>query len=306
MIRNYSLVRGIKYSLLIIILFIKKMKKNIVKFSLILCISILVFSCKNTKDVSQNTPKENTEPIENVDKESEVLENDLETVLEGLHLLSFDELENQHIMIDGQSMPVYDSNGNKLEGMELVSYFQSGDFKPDIYGNDSGLAKAVVMVEMTEEEKEAIKMEMEMMEADRDKLANAIPFDATSLKGEKFNYPALKGKVIVMNFWFIACKPCQKEIPELNELQAKYADNEDVVFVSFAKDSPESLQAFLKETTFNYPVIPRANTEIREYFVSGFPTNFVIDKEGKIIYEAKGYRHDIGKIIEGKIEEALR
>ena len=47
-------------------------------------------------------------------------------------------------------------------------------------------------------------------------------FKTTDMNGNKINTQDLKGKTIVMNFWFINCPPCRTEIPHLNKLVDKY------------------------------------------------------------------------------------
>src|SRR5262249_20333011 len=59
----------------------------------------------------------------------------------------------------------------------------------------------------------------------RDELASeeTVPaFNVTSLDGQKLDLSALKGKVVVLNFWFIDCPPCQAEMPSLNTLVSEF------------------------------------------------------------------------------------
>jgi len=56
------------------------------------------------------------------------------------------------------------------------------------------------------------------------------------------------------NFWFIACKPCIAEIPELNEIHDKYKNNKDVVFASITFDKKDKVEKFLKNTPIKYAV----------------------------------------------------
>ncbi|MGK0324190.1 MAG: thiol-disulfide isomerase/thioredoxin, partial [Psychroserpens sp.] len=60
------------------------------------------------------------------------------------------------------------------------------------------------------------------------------------IEGNSHTLESLKGKVVVINFWFINCKPCVAEIPDLNKLKAKF-NNKDAVFVAIALDSKPSL-----------------------------------------------------------------
>ena len=119
-------------------------------------------------------------------------------------------------------------------------------------------------------------------------------FNVTSLNGEKFDLAALRGKVVVLNFWFIGCAPCRVEMPGLNQLVSEFK-GKDVVFIAFATDGAEDLQAFLKEKAFNYQIIPAASKVSEDYQVQAFPTHVIIGKDGQIISRLTGgseKRHD--------------
>ena len=57
-------------------------------------------------------------------------------------------------------------------------------------------------------------------------------FSAKDINGNKFKLKDLKGKVVVINFWFIGCKFCRTEIPELNEVVLGCKNDPNVVFFS--------------------------------------------------------------------------
>ena len=115
-------------------------------------------------------------------------------------------------------------------------------------------------------------------------------FQATTLDGRQVDSRALKGKVVVLNFWFIACKPCIMEMPELNELVETFSKDTNVVFLAPALDGPAALKPFLLEKEFRYQVIPAARTLAKETFlVNSYPTHLVADKKGNIVYRPVGY-----------------
>ena len=67
----------------------------------------------------------------------------------------------------------------------------------------------------------------------------APAFSLTSLEGEKFELAALRGKVVVLNFWFTGCAPCVAEFGELNSLVHKFK-NKGVVFIAPTLDNCSS------------------------------------------------------------------
>ncbi len=113
-------------------------------------------------------------------------------------------------------------------------------------------------------------------------------FKERDMNGNKWNTKELIGKVVVMNFWFINCPPCRKEIPQLNEIVESYKDNKDVVFIAVALDEKYALVDFLKTTPFKYNIIDNGRYIASSYNIHLFPTHVVLDKEGKVIFHTSG------------------
>ncbi|RFZ82179.1 TlpA family protein disulfide reductase [Mucilaginibacter terrenus] len=109
-------------------------------------------------------------------------------------------------------------------------------------------------------------------------------YNFTDIQGNKYNAATLKGKTLVINCWFIGCVTCEKEMPALNELVAKYKNRKDIVFVALAPDSKAKLQAFLKRKPFNYAIVADQHTYIsKKLNIDAYPTHFIINKQGRIV-----------------------
>lgn len=109
----------------------------------------------------------------------------------------------------------------------------------------------------------------------------APAFNVVSLDGTPLQLADLRGQVVVLNFWFIACPPCRVEIPKLNQLVEEY-QGANVVFIAFSPDSEEELREFQKTTRFDYHIIPDSTPVAQQYGVTGAPTHILIDREGII------------------------
>ena len=135
-----------------------------------------------------------------------------------------------------------------------------------------------------------IKMQSGMgMEQEKSVLigAHAVDFVLEDLKGKKYKLSDLRGKVVVLNFWFIECKPCVMEMPELNEIVTEFKGNE-VIFLAIAVNKKDQLKKFLKRTEFKYKVLPNGQSVSDSYAVKGFPTNLIIDQNGIVKYVSTG------------------
>ena len=133
----------------------------------------------------------------------------------------------------------------------------------------------------------------------------APDFVVTSLQGDVFRKVDLAGKTVVLNFWFVDCPPCRREIPDLNELVEKYR-SEDIVFIAIALDKPERLQEFLASTPLLYDVVPNGREYAHLYNVSSYPTNMVIDREGRLSYENSGVGLRSVALLEKAIKKSLK
>ena len=98
-----------------------------------------------------------------------------------------------------------------------------------------------------------------------------------------------KGKVVLLNFWATWCGPCKVEIPAFVELYDQYKDKGLVIVGVSVDDSPEQLQAFMKEYRMNYPVLqmtPDVETAYGPFY--GYPTSFFIARDGSICVKHLG------------------
>lgn len=131
-----------------------------------------------------------------------------------------------------------------------------------------------------------------------------IPFFSfTDIHGNIFNNVNTKGKVIVVNCWFINCNPCVKEMPDLNLLLEQFKGRTDIEFIALAFDSKTDIKQFLKKHEFKYNIIP----DMEEYLlkdlrISGYPTHIIVGKNGKIF---KVLESSQTKFLKEVIEDAL-
>ena len=130
-------------------------------------------------------------------------------------------------------------------------------------------------------------------------------FKAWDIDNNKFDLKELAGKVVVLNFWFINCPPCRKEIPELNALVAKYASNPDVVFIAIALDDKADIKKFIKTSPYSYHLVPTGQKYANRYGVNLFPTNVVLDKTGSVRFNSSGLTMNTPYWIKKTIEESL-
>lgn len=135
------------------------------------------------------------------------------------------------------------------------------------------------------------------------------PFRVLKLKdrdGNVIDTGNLKGKVLVLNFWFATCPPCIEEIPCLNKLYDKYRGNDQVVFASITRENNRTTDKFLKKHPFKYPIVTNAGDVNATLGINAFPTNIVVGKDGIVANVLVGGFHGIDKEIESYIKKSLK
>ena len=130
-------------------------------------------------------------------------------------------------------------------------------------------------------------------------------FKLTDLSNKLWDSDDVKGKVVVMNFWFTACKPCILEMPHLNRLVAENKDK-DVIFIAPAPENEMQINKFLKKYSFEYNIIPSSLDYITALNIENFPTHLIVDKEGIVRQVFIGYADDIKEKLQAEIDKLVK
>ncbi|MGB7187100.1 MAG: TlpA disulfide reductase family protein, partial [Candidatus Acidiferrales bacterium] len=115
------------------------------------------------------------------------------------------------------------------------------------------------------------------------------PFQAHDLSGGAVSTSALKGKVMIINFWATWCGPCREEIPELIKLQSQFKDTLQIIGVSEDEAPPAQVAKFAQKVGINYPVIMANDALDKEYGgIPALPTSFLVNKDGRVVQKDVG------------------
>ena len=133
-------------------------------------------------------------------------------------------------------------------------------------------------------------------------LATMAPAESTpklslkNLSGETQKLSALRGKIVVLNFWATWCEPCQDELPRLSKLSQAYA-GKNVQFVAVSIDEPKNrdkIEPLLHRLNVDLDVWTGADLDTLEKFGLGnvVPATMVIDERGQIVTRVMGEARD--------------
>ena len=120
--------------------------------------------------------------------------------------------------------------------------------------------------------------------------APAPTFAVATLAGDSLSSDALRGKVVLLNFWATWCPPCRVEMPGFQAVYDRKRDDGFVVLgISTDATGKESVARFLAERDITYPVAMATRAIVRDFGGSSvLPTSFLIDREGRIRHEVRG------------------
>ena len=216
------------------------------------------------------------------------------------------EIPEGAVMVDENTI-IKDESGKKVEMFQLMELMNSGEWTMEAVNDSEGKLQYMQLRKATEEEQKKMKAHMPMRENSSNLIGKSAPdFTMIDLNGNTISSESTKGKVVVLNFWFTACKPCISEIPELNEVYEKYKKDSNVVFASITFNKREKVKPFLKKHPIKYPVVSDAKEICDLFKTTGYPTNIVIDKNGNYFdYTSGGFPH-IGQQISNSIQNALQ
>lgn len=124
------------------------------------------------------------------------------------------------------------------------------------------------------------------------------------LDGREHALADYRGKVVVLDFWFVDCFWCLRAMPALKELAARHAG--EVVVLGMNKDaSDKGVREVAEAMELTYPTL-RARSVVGEYRVVGFPTAIVLDRKGVVRAAVSGFSPALGAELEATVAELLR
>lgn len=119
----------------------------------------------------------------------------------------------------------------------------------------------------------------------------------TTIDNEDLSTSFLRDKVVFLNFWYKNCPPCIAEMEGLNQLYEKYS-SENSVFIMITFEGLKVIQEIQKEYVLPYKMVTVDKEKISNWGIRGYPSSFVLDKSGRIVYARAGGQVDVQKATE--------
>lgn len=128
----------------------------------------------------------------------------------------------------------------------------------------------------------------------------APDFILSDMQGNKHQLSDYKGKGVFLNFWGTWCKPCEREMPYMNN-QYKVYKEQGVEILAVNVGEPDFLiNKFVEKHSLDFPILKDVDKEVMTmYDIVPLPTTMLVDPEGTII------AIETGELSEEKIIEMM-
>lgn len=136
----------------------------------------------------------------------------------------------------------------------------------------------------------------------------APEYSALTLDGDSLRLSELRGQVVLLNAWATWCAPCVREMPALQAVHDRYAEQGlRVVGVSVDWLDDEQIRAFLDERGLSYPVVRDRQHRLEQQFgwSKGIPKTLLIDRDGIVAAYWIGYTDVTSPEIDALIADVL-
>lgn len=133
----------------------------------------------------------------------------------------------------------------------------------------------------------------------------APAFVRIDLDGNEIGLRAMRGKVVLLNFWATWCGPCLEELPRFKEWQRRYGDQGFAIIAVSMDDSPDPVRVFVGRLRPNFSIV-MGDEKLGNLYggILGLPVSYLIGREGRVEARLSGAT-DLDAF-EARIEELLK
>jgi thiol-disulfide isomerase/thioredoxin len=117
----------------------------------------------------------------------------------------------------------------------------------------------------------------------------APAIDLMTTDGRPLSLQALRGKVVLVNFWATWCEPCIREMPSLQQLRDQFhTEGFEILAVNY-QEGPARINSFVEKLQLSLPVVRDTDGSVaRAWGARIFPANYLVDRAGNIRHSMTG------------------
>lgn len=111
----------------------------------------------------------------------------------------------------------------------------------------------------------------------------APDFVLVDMEGNKHRLSEYKGQGVFLNFWATWCKPCEREMPYIENQYQQFKDQGVQVLAIDSGETDLVVNRFIDRKGLNFPVMIDDGAVQATYGINPLPITFLIDKEGNVV-----------------------
>lgn len=113
-----------------------------------------------------------------------------------------------------------------------------------------------------------------------------------TLAGEEISLDQFHGQVVLVNFWATWCGSCRSEMPGFQTVFDEYRDQGFTILALSIDDAPDTVDSFLREHGYSFPVAMATEDATRRFGATGVPVSYLMDQQGEIRWTVHGVLHE--------------
>jgi len=136
----------------------------------------------------------------------------------------------------------------------------------------------------------------------------APDFAFTTLEGQTVSNAALRGKVVLLDFWGTWCPPCRESVPMLTDIRKKYLDRPFQIVGISSDDDEQAWKKFVAAHNMDWPEYIDLSGQVQQVFsIDSYPTFIVLDRDGVVRFRQSGLNAQLSEAeLDGVIGKALK
>ena len=130
-------------------------------------------------------------------------------------------------------------------------------------------------------------------------------WQTTDLAGNAYSLRDLRGKVIVLDFWYRGCGWCIRSMPQVNAVSKQFKDEQVAVCGMNIRDTLDVARPVIERLKLEYPQL-KAGKISEQYKIQGFPTLVILDQQGLIRDVHVGYSPTLKDDVVRSVESLMK
>ncbi len=132
----------------------------------------------------------------------------------------------------------------------------------------------------------------------------APDFQLYSADNELIKLSDFQGKVVLLDFWYVGCKPCIKAYKDIDSLKQVLGKNQFEILGMNPINRKAQINRYIQKYQYNERTVLCSEEIEQAYKIRAYPCVYLIDKQGKIVFASAGYYQDFASLLAEAIRKA--